>query len=43
MKRGAGFGADWVFCTKDQVWDKEMVDDFNNGKDLTQMTCACFS
>jgi hypothetical protein len=43
LERGTGFSADWVFCTKDQVWGKEMVDGFNKGKGLTQMFWACFS
>ena len=35
MQRGAGARRTWVFRISSQKWDKEMVDTYTKGKDIS--------
>lgn len=43
VERGKGKSVEWVFCTPQQKWDKEMISTYNKGKQLSIMVWAAFS
>ena len=43
IERGSGKDRSWVFRLPHQKWDKEMVDTYKKGKDISVMVWAAFS
>jgi hypothetical protein len=41
-ERGAGKKGTWVFRTPPQKWNKEMIDTYKKGKDISVMVWGCF-
>lgn len=42
LKRGCGKDTEWCFCFLDKKWNKEMFQEKDKPKGLTQMVWACF-
>lgn len=42
VKRGCGKDTEWCFCFLDKKWNKEMFQEKDKPKGLTQMVWACF-
>ena len=42
MERGAGYHREWVFRTRHQRYDKDKVQEYNKGKDISIMVWAAF-
>jgi hypothetical protein len=42
VERGRGKAITWVFRTPLQKYDKEMVDSYKKGKDISVMVWGCF-
>jgi hypothetical protein len=42
VERGSGAAPQWVFRTPPQKWDKEMVQTYKKGKDISVMVWGCF-
>ena len=40
-ERGKGKAAEWVFCTRAQKWQKEMITTYKKGKDISIIVWAC--
>jgi len=41
-ERGAGGKREWVFRTPEQKWNKEMIQTYKKGKDISVMVWGCF-
>jgi hypothetical protein len=41
-ERGSGKERTWVFRTPPQKWNKEMIDTYKKGKDISVMVWGCF-
>ena len=42
VERGSGASQTWVFCTPVQKWNKEMIETYKKGKDISVMVWGCF-
>jgi transposase len=42
VERGSGATRQWVFCTPAQKWNRDMVQTYKKGKDISVMVWGCF-
>jgi hypothetical protein len=42
VEQGSGATCQWMFCTPVQKWNKEMVQTYKKGKDISVMVWGCF-